>query len=194
MNWFYNQLMGHDILFKTPRLRYLRRVRSGTRGLTEVQPELAEHSNYWWGELRTSTPEVSLPGVPHCSQHHHYAPVWVDITARSHSSFPALTHHHPPSPSAHLGPSHLAQATITSSGARTKSSFLASAASLALLLSGKESACQAGDVGSVSRWWRSPGGGNGNPFQYSCLGNPMDREAWQATVHGVTESQDTLSD
>ena len=35
---------------------------------------------------------------------------------------------------------------------------------------------------------RFPGGGNGNPLQYSCLENPMDREAWQATVHGVTKS------
>ena len=37
-------------------------------------------------------------------------------------------------------------------------------------------------------WGRSPGGGHGNPFQYSSLGNPMDRGAWQATVHGVTKS------
>ena len=41
---------------------------------------------------------------------------------------------------------------------------------------------------------RSPEGGNGNPLQYSCLENPMDREAWQATVHGVTKSQKQLSD
>ena len=41
---------------------------------------------------------------------------------------------------------------------------------------------------------RSPGEGNGNPLQYSCLENPMDREAWRATVHGVTESQTELSD
>ena len=39
---------------------------------------------------------------------------------------------------------------------------------------------------------RSPGGGQGNPFQYSCLENPMDRETWWATVHGVTESQTRL--
>ena len=43
-----------------------------------------------------------------------------------------------------------------------------------------------GDVGSISVWGRSPGEGNGNPLQYSCLENPMDRGgAWQATVHGV---------
>ena len=45
----------------------------------------------------------------------------------------------------------------------------------------------AGDVGSIPGSGRSPGEGNGNPLQYSCLGNPMDRGAWQAIVHGVTE-------
>ena len=51
---------------------------------------------------------------------------------------------------------------------------------------GKESACNAGDLGSILGLGRSPGEGNGNPLQYSCLENPMDRGAWQATVHGVT--------
>ena len=45
------------------------------------------------------------------------------------------------------------------------------------------------DVGSIPRSGRSPGEGNGNPLQYSCLENFMDRGAWQATVHGVTKSQ-----
>ena len=45
---------------------------------------------------------------------------------------------------------------------------------------------KAGDSGSIPGWGRSPGGGNGKPFQYSCLGNPLDRGAWRATVHGVT--------
>ena len=45
----------------------------------------------------------------------------------------------------------------------------------------------AGDGGLISGSGWSPGEGNGNPFQYSCLGNPMDRRAWQATVHGVTK-------
>ena len=57
-------------------------------------------------------------------------------------------------------------------------------------LSGKKSACNAGntgDPGSIPGSGRSPGGVNGNPLQYSCLGNPMDRGAWQATVHGVTK-------
>ena len=59
-------------------------------------------------------------------------------------------------------------------------------------LSSKESACNAGvirDVSSIPGWGRSPGGGHGNPLQYSCLENPMDRGAWRATVHRVTESQ-----
>ena len=45
-----------------------------------------------------------------------------------------------------------------------------------------------GDVGSVPGSGRSPGEGNGNPLQYSCLENPMDRGAWQARVHGVAKS------
>ena len=52
---------------------------------------------------------------------------------------------------------------------------------------GKESACNAGDPGSIPGSGRSPGEENGNPLQYSCLGNPMDRGTWRATVHGVTE-------
>ena len=52
----------------------------------------------------------------------------------------------------------------------------------------------AGDLGLISGPGRSPGEGNGNPLQYSCLENSMDRGAWWATVHGVTESQTRLSD
>ena len=52
----------------------------------------------------------------------------------------------------------------------------------------KESACNARDPGSVPDSGRSPGEENGNPFQYSCLGNPMDRGAWWATVHELQES------
>ena len=51
-----------------------------------------------------------------------------------------------------------------------------------------------GEVGSVPGWGRFLGGGNGSPLQYSCLEKPMDREAWRATVHGVTKSQSQLSD
>ena len=56
-------------------------------------------------------------------------------------------------------------------------------------ISGKESACQAGDLGSIPGSGRCPGGGSGNPLQYPYLENPMDRGAWQATVHGVVKSQ-----
>ena len=49
------------------------------------------------------------------------------------------------------------------------------------------------DMGSISGSGRSPGGGNDHPLQYACLGNPMDRGAWQATVHGVAKSQTRLS-
>ena len=52
----------------------------------------------------------------------------------------------------------------------------------------------AGDVGPNPGSGRSPGEGNGNPLQYSCLENPMDRGAWQATVHGVTKSRTQLND
>ena len=54
--------------------------------------------------------------------------------------------------------------------------------------------CNAGDLGSISGSGRSPGEGNGNPLQYSCLENPVDGRAWWATVHGVAKSQTRLSD
>ena len=58
----------------------------------------------------------------------------------------------------------------------------------------KESDCNAGDLGSIPGSGRFPGEGNGNPLQYSCLGNPMDRGAWWAPVQGVAKSQAWLSD
>ena len=57
----------------------------------------------------------------------------------------------------------------------------------------KVSACNAGDLGLIPGLGRSPGEGNGNPLQYSCLENPMDRGAWRATVHGVAKSRTQLS-
>ena len=57
---------------------------------------------------------------------------------------------------------------------------------------GKESAYNAEDPGLIPRSGRSPGEGNGNPLQYSCLENPMDRGAWQATVHGVARLRHDL--
>ena len=58
---------------------------------------------------------------------------------------------------------------------------------------GKESTCQVGSMGLMPGLGRSPGEGNGNPFQYSCLGNPMVRGAWRTSVHGVTEESDTTA-
>ena len=58
----------------------------------------------------------------------------------------------------------------------------------------KAPACNLGYLGSVPGLGRFPEEGNGNPLQYSCLENPMDRGAWWATVHGVTKSQTQLSD
>ena len=57
-------------------------------------------------------------------------------------------------------------------------------------LSSKESTCNAGDTGSIPGSGRSPGEGNGNPLQYSCLKIPMDKGAWWATVHGVAKESD----
>ena len=59
---------------------------------------------------------------------------------------------------------------------------------------GEASACNTGDLGLIPESGRSLGEGNGNPLQYSCLENPMDRGAWQAAVHGVTKSQTQPSD
>ena len=61
-------------------------------------------------------------------------------------------------------------------------------------LQGKASACSAGDPGLIPGLGRSPGEGNGDPLQYSCLENPMGGGVWQATVHGVTKSRTQQSD
>ena len=58
----------------------------------------------------------------------------------------------------------------------------------------KESACSAGTPSLIHGLGRSPGEGNGYPLQHSCLENSMEREAWQATIHGVTKSQTQLND
>ena len=58
----------------------------------------------------------------------------------------------------------------------------------------KNMPANAGDAGLIPGSGRSPGEGNGDPLQYSCLENPMDRGAWRATVHGVAKSQIQLSD
>ena len=65
--------------------------------------------------------------------------------------------------------------------------YVPNVATLPRCLSSKESTCQAGDTDSIPGWARSLGEGNGNPLKCSCLENPMDREVWQATVHGVAK-------
>ena len=73
--------------------------------------------------------------------------------------------------------------------------FPLNATGLPKWLSGKESTCNAGDTGdagSIPGLDRSPGGGHGNPLQYPCLENPMDRGAWWATVHGVAYTNVTV--
>ena len=83
---------------------------------------------------------------------------------------------------------------------KTQVGFLFSGCCIVLLLlgfpggsDGKEYACQAGDLGSVPGLGRSPGEENGNPLQYSCLENSMDRGAWWATVHEVAKSRTGFS-
>ena len=66
--------------------------------------------------------------------------------------------------------------------------------SLSCSSNSKESVCNAGDPGSIPGSGRSSGEGNGNPPQYSCLENPVDRGAWRATVCGITKSQIQLTD
>ena len=68
-------------------------------------------------------------------------------------------------------------------------SDLAAAAAAAVVKNLPADAGDARDAGSIPGSGRSPAGGNGNPLQYSCLGNPMDREAWRATVHGITKNR-----
>ena len=58
---------------------------------------------------------------------------------------------------------------------------------------GKESACNTGDPGAIPGSGRSPGEGNGNPLQYSCSENPMDRGTWQVAVHGVLRVRHNLA-
>ena len=72
--------------------------------------------------------------------------------------------------------------------------FSGGASQVALAVKNSPANADLRDVGSIPGSGRSPGGQHGNPLQYSCLENPMDRGAWQATVHGVAKSQTRLSD
>ena len=76
----------------------------------------------------------------------------------------------------------------------SKASILGPSAGFPGSLDGKASAYNAGDPGSIPGSGRSPGEGNGNSLQYSCLENPMDGGAWWATVHGVAKNRTRLSD
>ena len=79
--------------------------------------------------------------------------------------------------------------TATSKGKQEKGCNILSIG-LPRRFSSQESACQAGDAVLIPGLGRSPEEGNGNLLQYSCLGNPMDREAWWTAVHGVTKESD----
>ena len=72
--------------------------------------------------------------------------------------------------------------------------MLGAALSVSVVKNPPTGAGDAGDVGSIPGLRRSPRIGNGIPLQFSCLGNPMEKGAWQVTVHGVTKSQTRLSD
>ena len=80
------------------------------------------------------------------------------------------------------------------SGAEVHGLQSAGSVGLPWRLSGKEFASNTEDAGLSPKSGRSPGGRNGNPLQHSCLGNPMNKGAWWATVPGVTKSQTQLSD
>ena len=71
--------------------------------------------------------------------------------------------------------------------------FMLAISTIGLPSVGKESACNAGEKGSIPGSERSPGGGHGNPLQYSCLGNPTDRGAWWAIVNAAAKSPTCLS-
>ena len=98
-------------------------------------------------------------------------------------SFPARPHH-PPSPPSDPVPLQGHRHFLIQSQRKNGYGFPGGAVM-------KNPPASAGDTGLIPGSERSPGGGNGNPLQYSCLGNPMDRGAWWATVHGATRVLDT---
>ena len=91
------------------------------------------------------------------------------------------------------GPGMISQNELSYRAAKSRSVYIWYYLSklLPCWLSGEESACCAGDPGSILRLGGFLGEGNGNPLQYSCLENPMGRGAWRATVHGVAKELDT---
>ena len=122
----------------------------------------------------------------------------------------SLVHPLPDSPAASLtSPSPVASTSLQSDRLSHKLSHLSSillranVSSLKIIYSpvivlscgsdGRESACSAGDPGTIPGSGRSPEEGNGSPLQYSCLENSMERQAWWATIHGVAKSRTQLS-
>ena len=92
-----------------------------------------------------------------------------------------------------LSPSYCLEAALEPQGRRSLRKFPRASQVAQVVKNPSAFPGDAGDMGSIPRSGRSPGGGNGNPLQYSCLEDSMDREAWWATVQGVTKSQTRLS-
>ena len=99
---------------------------------------------------------------------------------RDHQTFPQILYYFKFPPVIQKGSNFASSVTFFISGLVLNNSYPSSHSSVS-----KESACNAGELGSIPELGRSPGEGNDNPLQYSCLKNPMGRGAWWATVHGV---------
>ena len=111
--------------------------------------------------------------------HLHFVNGWNSIQTRVPPPGAKRLFHHPWLPPQSLPRSHTPEVSVSSSSFQNWIELYSSA--------GKESVCNAGDLGSIPGLWRSPGEGDGYPLQYFGLENSTDRGVWQATVHGVTE-------
>ena len=148
---------------------------------------------YWIGQPFPSQgifpTQGSNPGPPHCRQildqlSHKWQPTSVFLPGKSHGQRSVVGY----SPCGH-------KELDTTERLHFTSLHFMSQTQLGLPCSsvGKESACSAGDLDLIPALGRSPGEGNGNLLQHSCLGNPLDRGAWGATVYGVTKSSTWLN-
>ena len=113
----------------------------------------------------------------------------MELRACSHNQYPVLTYFQPCWHSRIIWEVFKANTTFQYHPRRIVSKHCL----LPWWLRGKESTCNTGDLGSIPRSGRSPGEGNHNPLQYSCLENSMDRGAWRATVCGIANSQTPLN-